>query len=548
MLKIVKHKTSVSLSMYLCKVMSKKLLWLLVGFMAIGMTVLILVQTYWINNAINIKEKQFTQLVNNTLDGLTFEIERQEAVLHIIDQFNPEWTEDSAGNQRTINYRIDANSSHNGTRMSFSQNVKVYSSGHPVSNKPYKVRSDSTSIVLPEPQSFQESPPEAIMPLEIITEIASNDLKNNARTKQVLVERVVSEMMRPRIHIEERIDPKKMEEILKNEFLQKGIDLDFEYAVVRPDHKLAFKSQGYNPAKVAAVYSARLFPEDMFMRPNFIHLYFPNQKNFMIRSIGFMGVSSIILTLIIVSIFSITLYVIFRQKKLSEIKNDFVNNMTHELKTPISTISLASQMLSDPAIPAENKNIAHISRIIETESKRLGYQVEKVLQMAIFDKGKIVLKEKNMNLHELVEAVVNNFSIQVKKKAGILEYRPEAARSQVRIDEIHFTNLVSNLLDNAMKYCKEIPEITVSTRNEKSYIVLCVEDKGIGISKENQKRIFEKFYRVSTGNIHNVKGFGLGLSYVKMITEIHHGSVSISSEPGVGSRFEVYLPLIGETS
>lgn len=548
MLKIVKHKTSVSLSMYLCRVMSKKLLWLLAGFMAIGMTVLILVQTYWINNAINIKEKQFTQLVNNTLDGLTFEIERQEAVLHIIDQFNPEWTEDSAGNHRTINYRIDANSSHNGTRMSFSQNVRVYSSGNPVGNKPYKVRSDSTSIVLPEPQSFQESPPEEIMPLEIITGIATNDLKNSARTKQVLVERVVSEMMRPRIHIEERIDPKKMEEILKNEFLQKGIDLDFEYAVVRPDHKLAFKSQGYNPAKVSAVYSARLFPEDMFMRPNFIHLYFPNQKNFMIRSIGFMGVSSIILTLIIVSIFSITLYVIFRQKKLSEIKNDFVNNMTHELKTPISTISLASQMLSDPAIPAENKNIAHISRIIETESKRLGYQVEKVLQMAIFDKGKIVLKEKNMNLHELVEAVVNNFSIQVKKKAGILEYRPEAALSQVRIDEIHFTNLVSNLLDNAMKYCKEIPEITVSTRNEKSYIVLCVEDKGIGISKENQKRIFEKFYRVSTGNIHNVKGFGLGLSYVKMITEIHHGSVSISSEPGVGSRFEVYLPLIGETS
>jgi len=295
------------------------------------------------------------------------------------------------------------------------------------------------------------------------------------------------------------------------------------------------------------LYSARLFPGDMFTLPNYISLYFPNQKNFMIRSIGFMGVSSIILTSIIISIFAITLYVIFRQKKLSEMKNDFVNNMTHELKTPISTISLASQMLSDPGIPVENKNVAHISRIIEAESKRLGYQVEKVLQMAIFDKGRIMLKEKKINLHELADAVVNNFSLQVKKRNGILEYHPNAANAFVSIDEVHFTNLISNLLDNAMKYCKEIPEIKVSTRNDKSFIVLSVEDKGIGISKENQKRIFEKFYRVPTGNIHNVKGFGLGLSYVKMIAESHRGSISVGSEPDNGSRFDVYIPLIDQT-
>ncbi len=534
--------------MYLCRVMSKKLLWLLAGFMAIGMMVLILVQTYWINNAIKIKEKQFTQIVNNTLDDLTFEIEKRETVLHIIDQFNTQWSIDSSGTRSSVKYRFDANSRRNGTQLSFSQNVTVLSAPPRIPHNSYKVRSDSTNIVLPEPQGFYDSFWEDNFSGDVVVNIAASDLKNNLKTKQVLVEKVVSEMMRPHNHIEERIDPQNLEKILKSEFLQKGIDLHFEYAVVRPDRKIAFKSKEFNPSEETTVYSARLFPEDMFMRPNFISLYFPNQKNFMIRSIGFMGVSSIILTSVIISIFIITLYVIFRQKKLSEIKNDFVNNMTHELKTPISTISLASQMLSDPGIPVENKNIAHISRIIEAESKRLGYQVEKVLQMAVFDKGKIVLKEKNINLHELVEAVVNNFGLQVKKKNGVLEYRPEAISSTVRIDEIHFTNLISNLLDNAMKYCKEIPEIIVSTRNEKSYIVLCVEDKGIGISKENQKRIFEKFYRVPTGNIHNVKGFGLGLSYVKMIAEIHHGSISISSEPGAGSRFEVYLPLNEEVS
>jgi signal transduction histidine kinase len=531
--------------------MSKKLLWLLAGFMAIGMTILILVQTYWINNAIRINERQFGQIVNRTLDEISMELEKRETVFQIIDQMNPSWDFDSMGTQGTINFQFDATSNGNSTQMSIRQNVYIQGTmpppPPPSRETPYKIRNDSTSIVLPESQAFSDSFWDEDYSTEMVDQ-AAKDLKNNPQTKQVLVEKVVSEMLRPRIHIEDRIDPKKLEKLLGRQLQQKGIDLGFEYEVIKADRKLAFKSNGFNPEKDAIIYAARLFPDDIFTRPNFIHIYFPNQKNFMIRSIGFMGISSIILTSIIISIFIITLWVIFRQKKLSEIKNDFVNNMTHELKTPISTISLASQMLSDPGIPMENKNISHISKIIEAESKRLGYQVEKVLQMAVFDRGKIVLKEKNMNLHELTEAVVNNFSLQVKKKNGTIAYNPLAKYSRVRVDEIHFTNLISNLLDNAIKYCKEIPEITVSTRNEKSSIVLCVEDKGIGISKENQKRIFEKFYRVPTGNIHNVKGFGLGLSYVKMITEIHHGSISINSEPGTGSRFEVYLPLIDEAS
>lgn len=525
--------------------MSRKLIWWLGGFMAFGMTLLILVQAYWINNAIKIREKQFAQIVNKTLDDLSLQLEKRETISRIFNHMDAEWIGDSLGSHGTINYRFNTSTGEESTELSFSQNVIVYRATPPPPPKihAYNVRSDSLTIILPEPDSFYQTYPGEYYVSDIVVEQAADKLKNNPKTKQVLVEKVVSEMLRPRHHIEDRISPESIQDILKTEFRQKGINLEFEYAVIKPDRSIAFKSTAFNPSSENTLYSARLFPEEMFFRPNIISLYFPAERNFMFRSIGFMGGSSIILTLIIISIFIITLYIIFRQKKLSEMKNDFVNNMTHELKTPISTISLASQMLNDPGIPVENKNISHISRIIEAESKRLGYQVEKVLQMALFDRGKIILKQKNTDLHELIEAIVNNFSLQVKKKNGTLSYFPTAERSGVFIDEIHFTNLISNLLDNAMKYCKENPEITVRTRNEKSNIILSVEDKGIGISRENQKRIFEKFYRVPTGNIHNVKGFGLGLSYVKMIAEVHQGSVTVSSEPGSGSRFEVTIPV-----
>ena len=208
-------------------------------------------------------------------------------------------------------------------------------------------------------------------------------------------------------------------------------------------------------------------------------------------------------------------------------KNDFVNNMTHELKTPISTISLASQMLNDKSIPDEQKNLAQISRIIQTESKQLGFQVERVLQMAIFDHGQLKLKLEEIDLHDIIETVAQNFLLQLDKRDGRLEFLPEAEDRWSQGDAMHLTNVISNLIENAMKYTRQHPEIRISTRNENDNIVISVSDNGIGISKEDQKRIFDKFYRVPTGNVHNVKGFGLGLSYVKLIVEHHHGAYQI---------------------
>jgi two-component system phosphate regulon sensor histidine kinase PhoR len=204
-------------------------------------------------------------------------------------------------------------------------------------------------------------------------------------------------------------------------------------------------------------------------------------------------------------------------------------------------------MLSDRSIPDEHKNLDQISRIIKAESRQLGFQVERVLQMAIFDHGELKLKLEELDLHDLIETVAQNFLLQVDRRNGKLEFLPEAERSVILGDMMHMTNVISNLLENALKYTKEIPVIGITTRVEKEHVVVSVSDNGIGISKEDQKRVFDKFYRVPTGNVHNVKGFGLGLSYVKLIVEHHGGTISLKSEPGTGSRFDIHLPLHKES-
>ena len=224
-------------------------------------------------------------------------------------------------------------------------------------------------------------------------------------------------------------------------------------------------------------------------------------------------------------------------------KNDFVNNMTHELKTPISTISLASQMISDKTIPLEQKNLTHISKIIDTESKQLGYQVERVLQMAIFDQGQLKFKHEEIDIHDVVETVAQNFLIQIEKRKGKITFLPNAEDSRIIGDDIHITNVISNLLENAVKYTTKTPEIEITSSNKEKYLVLSIKDNGIGISKDNQKRIFDKFFRVPTGNIHNVKGFGLGLSYVKLIIEQHNGKIEVKSDLNRGTQFDIHLPL-----
>lgn len=340
--------------------------------------------------------------------------------------------------------------------------------------------------------------------------------------------------------VEERIKGLDLEKILKERLLNNGVDSEFEFAVKEKD-RFILTSPNFLNRNTDYIYNKKIF----FGQPQSqasLFLIFPEQTHSALSSI-YLLLPSLIITLLLVLCFIFCIVVIIRQKKLSVIKNDFINNMTHEFKTPIATISLASQMLKDGAVSNTPETVDRVAGIIRDESKRLTFLVEKVLQTALFTETRMKLKLKNVHLNEIVGQFVSKFNLRLEERGGQLFCNLNADQDEVYADEVHITNVISNLLDNAIKYCEKVPEISVYTRNKDEEIIISVIDNGIGIAAKEQKLIFERFYRVSTGNLHNVKGFGLGLSYVKKIVEAHGGRIEVESAVGKGCRFDIILPL-----
>lgn len=360
--------------------------------------------------------------------------------------------------------------------------------------------------------------------------------------------------------IVERIELEQLTTFLRQELQNKGIKLPYRYGVydnrkrsfVIADGHYVVEDSRTQPTQEGqknlhnSDYRVNLFQQDM-ESPGLLMVFFPSKNSFIWSTVLKSLLSSILFMGIILFCFAYTISVIFKQKKLSEMKNDFINNMTHEFKTPIATISLASDSISSPMVINSPDKIRRFTDIIRQENKRMNNQVEKVLQMAQMERQDFTLKISDVNLHDVITNAVEYISLQVEKKDGTVTADLQARQAMIQGDMTHISNIINNLLDNANKYSPEKPEISVATRNVPGGVEVIVSDMGIGMSKESRKHIFEKFYRVHTGNLHDVKGFGLGLSYVKAMMEAHKGKVDVKSELGKGSSFILFFPFGNET-
>jgi two-component system phosphate regulon sensor histidine kinase PhoR len=363
-----------------------------------------------------------------------------------------------------------------------------------------------------------------------------------------LVEDVAKEMQNKNVPLEKRIPPKEiLDTLIKRELLSKNITLDYNYWLtpVTNQRDIIYQKVS-NPTEEILpenTYSHILFSNDVATKdPGMLYLYFP-QKNSLIVSNMFVSMtSSISLLLVLIFIFAYTIYAIIKQKKLSEMKSDFVNNMTHEFKTPVATIMIASEALKDPEVIADKGRINRLANIIYDENVRLGNHIERVLSVARLEKKEIKLEETPVKINELITAVVDSMSLQLQKKNAEVTLVFNTVEDTVIGDELHLSNVIYNLIDNANKYSENSPNITISTRNNYKQLFIEVSDQGIGMTKDQTKRIFDQFYRVPTGNLHDVKGFGLGLNYVQDIVTQMNGTIKVHSEKDKGTTFEVSLP------
>ncbi|WP_462255064.1 sensor histidine kinase [Ferruginibacter sp.] len=352
----------------------------------------------------------------------------------------------------------------------------------------------------------------------------------------------------------QRFSKEEISQIIRNAFNQKNLKhYPFEFAITEnsisgrqlltDNYYKLYVDSANNINHVIALQPPSGSNYENLVNEELLCVIIPNQKSIIWKEMYWFIIGAILFTLIITTAFFITIRTLLKQKKLSEIKSDFINNMTHEFKTPLATISLAVDALKNDKVKGNEEKTNYFTHIIKEENKRMNKQVETILQAALLDKQEVQLNLKKSSAHDLITSALNNITLQVEEKKGTLDVKLNAEKDLILADEVHFTNLINNLLDNAVKYSKENLQIKLTTENSGNHLKIKIEDNGIGMNKETVNRIFEKFYRAHTGNIHNVKGFGLGLSYVKIMVLAHHGTIKAESVLGKGSTFVISMPL-----
>ncbi|TFH39012.1 MAG: HAMP domain-containing histidine kinase [Bacteroidia bacterium] len=512
--------------------MKKRTIIVLAIIFSVILSGLILVQIYWINNAVETKNQQLRVMVNSALNAVVSDLERQETIERIFEEIN----------LPSVDSVVAIIPSHS----ALARQLQVINQQPGI--KEFDGSPDPEASMMENREGkkiFFYSDEDLLYPDDTAPEISAHSIKagisGRLTNKTVLLESIMGRILYDTPELSERINQEELDLLISSTLHRLGIDMRYEYVIEDGDEEI-LTSNDYSENSSVRKYLRQLFPNDPVPGQYRLTLYFPKENKYLLSQVGFIGLSSILITLVLIFFSATNLIIILRQKRLSEIRNDFINNMTHELKTPISTIFLASQMMSDNTIPNNQKNLDNISKILNDESLRLKYQVEKVLQASVFDHGSMELNFVETDIHRLLNAITDNFTLLLSNRGGSMKRKFDAVSPVAIVDEVHFSNLISNLIDNAIKYSSETPELMITTRNSRSDLIITVSDKGIGIKRDDLKRIFEKFYRVPTGNIHNVKGFGLGLSYVKKVIEEHGGTIKVSSQVNRGTTFELTLP------
>ena len=493
--------------------------------MAITFGALLYFQIMYLENMVKMRDAQFSEIVHHCLSSTSSYLEKRETMLFL--------EEDIALLESSVFENDNASTIH---QTRFNQVIDSINSYLNMPDRPLEIKLNV---------SAQSGSPARVSNIEGKYSNMQQAIREQYLYQKELLNEVILSILREAGNRppKERADSTIIRDYLTNMLKSNGLDMPFDFSVSNNRGQLIYttnKSLNINPQEQ---YTQTLFPNTG--APLKLTVDFPQKDKYIFSSVRFI-IPTLIFTLILMIVFLYTIIMAFRQKKLSEIKTDFIHNMTHELKTPISTISLASQMLNDPSVRKSEGSLNRLAGVISDETKRLQFQVEKVLQMSVFDNSADALKFSEADANLIILNVVDTFKIKAEKFGGSISCKLDAENSIVNIDQMHFTNIIHNLLDNAIKYRDNDrpPTLTVTTEDvNSSTLRIKIFDNGIGIKKEDLKRIFDKFYRVHTGNRHDVKGFGLGLAYVKKMVELFKGSISVESEYGKGSVFIINLPL-----
>lgn len=541
--------------------MNKRIITGIILLMAISLVGITLVQYFWIRHAIEVKEAQFDRSVNEVLSGVVRQLETDENVYFVTQQV---WTGDDG---QTVEYISYSDTSEN-------DNVFIDESGNvnqiEVNTEAggiIHVNSESDDIITISSIGDKENRYETIIKLDSLKEsLGENDFqfiseiedsvnvivrnklsyyKKRNKNLEEVIDKMVLDIQKIDQPLESRLTTDQVNNRLSEQLFDKGIDLPFEFAVYQPetDSLSSIKSNNFQTNNITTSYKTRLFPDNIFNKPELLLLSFPDKKVHILKSMTLLLSGSGIFTIIILVTFLLTINIILKQKKLSEIKSDFINNMTHEFKTPIATISLAVDSINNSKVINDPEKIEHYTGIIEEENKRMNARVENVLQMSLIDKQDFAFKYEVTDIHEIIQQVIKLFDLQIKKQDANVQLDLLDKDCSVETDVDQMRTILTYLVDNALKYSNNKPEIIISTQILNDILNIHIKDNGVGMTKEEKHKIFDKFYRVPKGDIHNVKGFGLGLSYVKAVVLAMGGKIEVASNPGVGSKFIVSIPL-----